>query len=110
MEILAENQFTITKSLYMEGILRLSRDGYGKAARRAMLVILGLWLVFFLYTIAAQGDILHSLGFLVIIGMAGLWLCVGMPRSNAKRLWTVLEGKYGSSLQRKSFVTSLVAQ
>lgn len=103
MEVLAENQFTITKSLYMEGMLRISRDGYGKSARRVMLVILGLWLVFFLYTIAAQGDILHSLGFLVIIGMAGLWLCVGMPRSNAKRLWTALEGKYGSSLQRTTF-------
>lgn len=100
MEKLAENQFTITKRLHREGMLRISREGYGKAAAKAMLVIFGLWLAFFLYTAAAQGDILHCLGFLVIIAAAGLWLCVGMPRSNARRQWRVLEAKYGSSLQR----------
>lgn len=100
MEKLAENQFTITKSLFMEGMLRISRDGYGKSARKAMLVVLGLWGVFFLYTLAAEGDVLHALGFLIIIAAAGLWLCVGMPRSNARRAWRTLESKYGCDLQR----------
>lgn len=100
MEMLAENQFTITNSLYMEGMLRISRDSYGKAARRAMLVVLGLWLAFFLYTVLTQGDVLHSLSFLLIIAVAGLWLCVGMPRSNARRAWNALEAKYGCDLRR----------
>ena len=100
MDKVAENQFTITKSLFMEGMLRISRDGYGKSAGKAMLVVLGLWVVFFLYTIAAGRDVVHALGFLIILGVAGLWLCVGMPRSNARRLWRALEGKYGSDLCR----------
>lgn len=100
MERQAENQFTITKSLFMEGMLRISRDSYGKAAVKAMLLVLGLWGAFFLYTLAVAGDAAHALLFLVIIGVAGLWLCVGIPRSNANRAWKVLEGKYGSRLHR----------
>lgn len=100
MEKLAENEFTITKSLFMEGRLHISRDGYGKAAAKAMLVVMGLWGVFFLYTVMAEGDVVYPLGFLFIIGLAGLWLCVGIPRSNARRAWHTLEGKYGSDLQR----------
>ena len=100
MERQAENQFTITKSLFMEGMLRISRDSYGKAAAKAMLLVLGLWGAFFLYTLAVAGDAAHALLFLVIIGMAGLWLCVGIPRSNANRAWKALEGKYGSNLHR----------
>lgn len=100
MEKLAENQFTITKSLFMEGMLRISRDSYGKAAGKAMLLILGLWGAFLLYTLAVGGNIVQAFGFLFIAGLAGLWLCVGMPRSHALRGWRALEGKYGSSLLR----------
>jgi len=96
----AENKFTITKSLFMEGMLRISRDSYGKAAAKAMLLVLGLWGAFFLYALAVGGDVAHALLLLVIIGMAGLWRCVGIPRSNANREWKVLEGKYGSNLHR----------
>jgi len=84
----------------MEGMLCISRDSYGKAAAKAMLLVLGLWGVFFLYTLAVEGDVAHALLFLVIIGMAGLWLCVGIPRSNANRAWKVLEGKHGSNHHR----------
>ena len=100
MEKLAENQFTITKKLYIEGMLRLSRESYGKAAGRAMLVILGLWLAFCGYTLAVGGDLLPCLGLLVTISAAGLWLCLGMPRSNAGAMWRKMEAKYGSDLQR----------
>ena len=100
MERKAENKFIITKSLFMEGMLRISRDSYGKAAAKAMLLVLGLWGAFFLYTLAVACDAAHALLFLVIIGMAGLWLCVGIPRSNANRAWKALEGKYGSNLHR----------
>ena len=100
MEKIAENQFTITKPLFMEGMLRISKDGYGKSARKAMLLVLGLWTAFFIYTLAVKGDLVICLGFLILLCVAGLWLCVGMPRSNAKRLWKSLEGKYGCNLQR----------
>jgi hypothetical protein len=97
---IAENQFTITKQLFMEGMLRISRDGYGKSARKAMLIVFGLWAAFFCYTLAVKGDLATCLGFLFLLCLAGLWLCVGMPRSNAKRLWKALEGKYGCKMHR----------
>ena len=97
---IAENQFTITKSLFMEGMLRISKDGYGRSARKAMLIVMGMWAAFFLYTLAVKGDLLTCFGFLMLLSVAGLWLCVGMPRSNAKRLWKALESKYGCNLQR----------
>ena len=100
MEKIAENQFTITKPLFMEGMLRISKDGYGKSARKAMLLVLGLWTAFSIYTLAVKGDLVICLEFLILLCVAGLWLCVGMPRSNAKRLWKGLEGKYGCDLQR----------
>jgi hypothetical protein len=100
VEKIAENKFTITKPLFMEGMLRISRDGYGKSARKAMLMVLGLWTAFFLYTLAVQGDLTACLGILALLCAAGLWLCAGMPRSNAKRLWKALEGKCGCNLQR----------
>ena len=100
MEKIAENQFTITKPLFTEGMLRISKDGYGKSARKAMMLVLGLWTAFFIYTLAVKGDLVICLGFLILLCVAGLWLCVGMPRSNAKRLWKSLEGKYGCNLQR----------
>lgn len=100
MEKIAENQFTITKPLFTEGMLRISKDGYGKSARKAMMLVLGLWTAFFIYTLAVKGDLVICLGFLILLCVAGLWLCVGMPRSNAKRLWKSLECKYGCNLQR----------
>lgn len=100
MEKLAENQFTITKKLFMEGMLRISGAGYGKSAAKAMLIVFGLWLGFLLYTLAAGGEVTNCLGILILLTIAGLWLCVGMPRSNARRLWRAMEGTYGNNLHR----------
>lgn len=100
MEKLAENQVTITKDLFLEGMLRISRDGYGKFARKAVLLIFGLWLGFLLYTLAAGGDVTDCLELLVILSLAAVWICIGMPRSNARRLWRAMEGTYGNNLHR----------
>lgn len=100
MEKIAENRFSISKSLYMEGMLRLSRDSYVKSAAKAILVVLGLWCMFFLYAVVAKADLTQPLGILFFICLAGLWICFGIPRSNARRSWRALEGKYGSDLHR----------
>lgn len=95
-----ENRTTITKQLFMEGLGRISRDGYGKAARKAMLVLLGMWAALLVYTLLSQGNIHQTMGYLVLIGLIGLVLCVFMPQSNAKRAWKALEAKYGSAPER----------
>ncbi len=100
MELLTENRITVNKSLFLEGMLRISRDGYGKAARKAMLVFLAVWAAFLVFTIAIQGDILQTAAFLGLIGLIGLWLCVVMPRSNAKKAWKAQEARFGSNMLR----------
>ncbi len=102
MEHLAENRIVITRSLFLEGMLRLSRDSYGKAAGKAMLVFLAAWAAFLAFTLASTGTFLQALPLLGLVGLIGLWLCIIMPRSNARRAWKVQEAKYGSAAQRVS--------
>lgn len=97
MDFLAENRFTLKKSLFMEGMLRISREGYGKAAAKGMALVLGLWVLFFIYTLMADGSLPLCLGFLLVLGAAGLWLCLGIPRRKARSAWKALENAYGSA-------------
>lgn len=100
MKPIAENAFTITKSLFYEGMLRVSREGYGKFARKALLVLLGLWLILLVITLATQGGIAQALGYLVVLALAGLWICVAMPRSNAKRAFAQLQTQCDGDMHR----------
>lgn len=100
MEVLAENRFTITKSLFFEGMLRISRDGYGKFAKKSMAVLSVLWLALFIFALISGGDVAHALLFLVILALIGWWLCVLMPRSNARRAYRTLEQKSGGQMER----------
>ena len=43
MEILAENRFYMTKPLFFEGMARISKDTYGKWAKKFTLVLLLVW-------------------------------------------------------------------
>lgn len=100
MEHLAENRFTITKSLFYEGMLRISREGYGKAAGKAMLVFLGMWLALLVFTVTTGGNLSQTMSYLILVALIGLWLCILMPRSNARRAWRTLEARHGDSLER----------
>ena len=100
MRLHAENSFTVTKSLFHEGMLRISRDTYGKFAIKGMLVFFGIWVAlsaFTLFTGGGTGSILFSLA---IISAIGVWLCIWTPRSNAKKAWTAQSAKYGDSMKR----------
>ena len=100
MEILAENRTTINKKLFTEGMLCISRDGYGKSARKAVLIFLGMWLLFFIWTLASGGSYLQTLGSLCLVALLGLWVCVYLPRDNAGRYWKAQEAKYGAVMDR----------
>lgn len=84
-ELLAENQFTITKKLFYEGMFLISRDSYGKFVKRITLVLLGVWLVMFVITLIAKGNLLIALGELVLVAFLCVWISVYMPRSRSKR-------------------------
>lgn len=100
MEHLAENRTVINKQLFREGMLRVSKDNYGKAAKKSMLIFLGVWLLFAAVTLMGGGSILMTLGGLALVGLIGLWICVYLPRYNAGRFWKAQEAKYGSVMER----------
>lgn len=100
MESIAENRITITKEVFLEGMLRISRDSYGRAARKSMLVFLAMWLVLLIWTMASGGSLSQTLSYLILIGLIGLWVCVYLPRYSAGRSWKTQEAKYGSSMER----------
>lgn len=100
MEILAENRTIVTKKLFCEGFLRLSRDGYGKSAAKAMLFFVGLWVALLVYTLSIGGSIFQTIGCLLLVGFIGLWLCVITPRNSAKRAWKRHAARYGESMER----------
>lgn len=100
MEHLAENRTVINKKRFREGMLRISRDSYGKAAKKSMLIFLGVWLLFVAVTLMSGGSILMTLGGLALVGLIGLWICVYLPRYNAGRFRKAQEAKYGSVMER----------
>lgn len=96
----AENRFTVTKPLFYEGMLRLSRDTYGKFASRAMLVFFAIWAVLLLFTLLTGGNLNSVLFCLGVIVLLGVWLCIWTPRNNAKKAWRSLQSQYGDSAKR----------
>lgn len=100
MQKSAENRFTITRKLYMEAMLRMSKESYGKAAGKVILVIFGLWSVFAIFLLASGKSIGQMNGPLIVLAAVALWVLVGMPRYYARRAWRTLEAKYGTDMER----------
>ena len=102
MSPLAENRTVITRRLFRQGMLRLSRDNYGKAAAKAMLLFAGLWLGLLVYTLAFGGSLGQTLSYLILLGLIGLFLCVYLPRNNVQRRWKAHAAKYGDASERQT--------
>ncbi len=102
MKILAENRISINKSLFMEGLLRISRDSYGKSARKAALVLLALWVALLIFTVAVKGSLQQTAGVLIPVAFVCLWILVVMPRSNAKKAWKAQAAKFGNPMERRA--------
>lgn len=95
MEVLAENRFTITKSLFFEGMLRVSKENYGKSARKAVAVLGLLWLVLAAAALWQRQGLVFVGVELLVVCLAGLWITVLLPRSKAKRAFEMLENRSG---------------
>lgn len=100
MEILAENRIVITKSLFTEGRLAMSRESYGKAANKIGAALLLLLLVLVAGSLLL-GLSIASVGMeVLILGVMVFWLFYGFPRSNAKQAYKALTKKCGDEPER----------
>lgn len=90
-KLLAENQFTITKKLFYEGMALISRDSYGKFVKKVTIALLGVWLVLFTITLIAKANLLIALGELVLVAFLCAWISVYLPRSRSKRTFKRLQ-------------------
>ena len=100
MEPLAENRFTITKPLFYEGMLRVSKESLGPFAKKILLVLAILWVILAAVTLFFSGSPIYALVELVVIVLIGVWLCVYAPRNRARRAWAALESRCGADLER----------
>ena len=91
MGILAENKFTITKNLFCEGSLLVSRGSYGKFAKKVTLVLIGIWLMLLIVTFIANSSPIITFGEFLLIVLLCLWINIFMPRSRAKRSFKDLQ-------------------
>jgi len=100
MEYFARNRFTVTRELFLEGMKTLSRYAYRRLPGIAAVLMGVLWLGLLILTWAAGGELLFTLGYLVLLIALWLWSFVGIPRRNARLAWKAQCGKYGTDMER----------
>lgn len=101
MKPIAENRFSITKQLFYEGMLTISKDSYGKAAIKYSFIFLAIWVAMAAFLLFTGGTIGQALVYLLLVGVIIAWLNVFVPRSNAKKGWNALVSRYGSATDRR---------
>lgn len=100
MEILAENRFMITKSLFVEARLAMSKESYGKAANKIGMALLIL-LVILVPGSIMLGLSVFSVGMEVLfLGVMAFWVLYGFPRNNAKSAYKAFAKEYGDEPER----------
>ncbi|MBR1759511.1 MAG: YcxB family protein [Lachnospiraceae bacterium] len=101
-EAFAENEMTLTKTLFYEGMQAIQKESYGKSINKLILVLIGVWIVLSTVTVKMSGSLAYSLVELVVLGLIVFWMGVYLPRNKAKRAFAKLQEKYGEDLSRKT--------
>ncbi len=99
MEILAENRFTITKSLFYEGMLRVFAENYGKFAKKAAVFLALAWVILAAVTLWQQQNIAFVGLELVVSILAMVWVTVILPRHKTRRAFQAMQNR-GGDLER----------
>lgn len=100
MELLAENRFTVTKKLFYEGMLRVSKESYGPFVKKVLLFLAVAWVILAAVTLMGSGSLPYAVLELVVVVVIGAWLTVFIPRSKARRAWTTLENRSSGDPER----------
>ena len=99
-EILAENRFVLTRTLFFEGTGRVWKESSGKSIRRLLLILALVWGAFTVYTLSQGGGIALPAAELVVLALVVLWTAVWLPRSKARRGWHALSERGTADAER----------
>ena len=100
MEPVAVNRFTITKPLFYEGMLRVTRERLGPFIKKVLIVLAVLWALLAAVTLLTKASASYAVVELAVLVAVGVWLCVYIPRNQARRAWKALESKSGGEMER----------
>lgn len=96
----AVNRFTITKSLFYEGMLRVIRTDLGPFIKKVLIALAALWAVLAAVTLLTKASPSYAIVELVVLAAVALWLCVYIPRNRARQAWKALESRSGGDMER----------
>lgn len=101
MKPIAENRFSITKELFYEGMLSISKDSYGKAARKYSLVFVVIWVVLSAFLLYTGGTPVQVGVYLFMLCVILVWLNILAPRNHTGKAWEALQRRYGTDMERR---------
>ena len=98
--VLAENRFILTKTLFYEGMRRVSAASYGKTVKKLLIGVALLWLALSVWTVRRSGSVSYALMELAVLAAVSLWLAVLLPRGRARRAWKTMEDNGSAEAER----------
>lgn len=99
-EPIAVNSYTLTKDLFHEGMKCVSKENYGKFAKKVVLVVLAAWLVMAVLTVVLGQGYSLLLGESVVTAFVIVWVTVYLPWDKRRRGWKRMEEQYGADMER----------
>ena len=100
MKLLAENRFAVTKKLFYEGMMQVTKESYGSFIKKVLLFLVLVSVILAVVTLMGGGSLLYAVPEFAVAVLIGAWLTVLMPRSKARRAWAALENRNGGNLER----------
>jgi hypothetical protein len=84
----------------LEGLQGISRESYGKTAKKCSLLLLLMWVVLSAVLLLIGGTLFQAFVYLAAILFFCLWLNVLAPRKNARKSWDALVCRCGEDSER----------
>lgn len=99
-DIPAENRFTLSWKLFLEGMRAVTADSYGSSVKKLLIALAALWLAMSAWTLVRGASLSFALTELAVLAALTLWLEVLLPRGRAKRAWRKLEEQGRAGAER----------
>ena len=100
-KLIAENHITITRPLFYEGMRAIGKNGYQKAIKKLILLLLVLYLIITVWILHSGGSLFMLAGETLTITALLLWMTVFLPRSKWKAKYKTMS-QYGELIPERT--------